>query len=182
MPCTLGRFPTVSGSKTAQECTNGRIRGSNPSRQSYALKKKINLIVPFCLVKISHTSENWPDPMLKRCTYVAIALEPVVREAFASAKNCPRPMNYSENTHHWGKDQCTAGIQFNKYAWDLNLGQQDGRPRRIQKPIPAPHQNTTNSLLKASTMKCDQIVRFIGFWATFQSLWQQLIYPNLLHS
>ena len=30
--------------------------------------------------------------------------------------------------------------------------------------------------------KCDQIGRFIGLWATFQSLWQQLICPNLLYS
>ena len=29
---------------------------------------------------------------------------------------------------------------------------------------------------------CDQIERFIGLWATFQSLWQQLICPNLLNS
>ena len=27
--------------------------------------------------------------------------------------------------------------------------------------------------------QCDQIGRFIGLWATFESLWQQLIYPNL---
>ena len=30
--------------------------------------------------------------------------------------------------------------------------------------------------------QCDQIGRFIGLWATFQSLWQQLISPNLLQS
>ena len=30
--------------------------------------------------------------------------------------------------------------------------------------------------------QCDQIGRFIGPWATLQSLWQQLICPNLLHS
>ena len=30
--------------------------------------------------------------------------------------------------------------------------------------------------------QCDQIGRFIGLCATFQSLWQQLICPNLLHS
>ena len=29
---------------------------------------------------------------------------------------------------------------------------------------------------------CDQIGRFIGLWATFSSLWQQLICPNLPHS
>ena len=27
--------------------------------------------------------------------------------------------------------------------------------------------------------QCDQIGQFIGLWATFQSLWQQLVYPNL---
>ena len=32
------------------------------------------------------------------------------------------------------------------------------------------------------TNQCDQIGRFIGLWATFQSLWQQLICPNLSHS
>ena len=30
--------------------------------------------------------------------------------------------------------------------------------------------------------QCDQIGRFIGLEATFQSLWQQLICPNTLHS
>ena len=30
--------------------------------------------------------------------------------------------------------------------------------------------------------QCDQIWRFFGIWATFQSLWQQLICPNILHS
>ena len=30
--------------------------------------------------------------------------------------------------------------------------------------------------------QCDQIGQFIGLWAIFQSLWQQLIYPNLPHS
>ena len=29
--------------------------------------------------------------------------------------------------------------------------------------------------------QCDQIGRFIVLWATFQSLWRQLICPNLLH-
>ena len=33
-----------------------------------------------------------------------------------------------------------------------------------------------------SSAQCDQIGRFIGLWTTFQSLWQQLICPNLLHS
>ena len=28
---------------------------------------------------------------------------------------------------------------------------------------------------------CDQIGRFIAFWATFQSLWQQLFCPNCPH-
>ena len=28
--------------------------------------------------------------------------------------------------------------------------------------------------------QCDQIGRFIALWANFQSLWQQLICPNLL--
>ena len=30
--------------------------------------------------------------------------------------------------------------------------------------------------------QCDQIGQFIGLWAFFQSLWQQLICPNLLQS
>ena len=29
---------------------------------------------------------------------------------------------------------------------------------------------------------CDQIGRFIGLWASFQSLWQQLVCPKLPHS
>ena len=32
-----------------------------------------------------------------------------------------------------------------------------------------------------SALQCDQIWRFIGLCATFQSLWQQLICPNLPH-
>ena len=35
---------------------------------------------------------------------------------------------------------------------------------------------------KVSELQCDQIGQFIGLWATFQSLWQQLICPNLQHS
>ena len=31
-------------------------------------------------------------------------------------------------------------------------------------------------------IQCDQIGRFIARWATFHSLWQQLIFPNLPHS
>ena len=34
----------------------------------------------------------------------------------------------------------------------------------------------------SSSDQCDQIGRFIGLWATFKSLWQQLICPNLPHS
>ena len=30
-----------------------------------------------------------------------------------------------------------------------------------------------------SLQQCDQIWRFFGLWATFESLWQQLICPNL---
>ena len=30
--------------------------------------------------------------------------------------------------------------------------------------------------------QCDQIGQFIGLWATFQSLWQKLVFPNLPHS
>ena len=30
--------------------------------------------------------------------------------------------------------------------------------------------------------QCDQIVRFITLWTTIQSLWQQSISPNFLHS
>ena len=37
-------------------------------------------------------------------------------------------------------------------------------------------------LIRLRLMQCDQIGRFIGIWATFQSLWQQLICPNLLYS
>ena len=33
-----------------------------------------------------------------------------------------------------------------------------------------------------SFKQCDQIGRFFALWATFSSLWQQLICPNLLHS
>ena len=33
-----------------------------------------------------------------------------------------------------------------------------------------------------SVDQCDQIGRFFGLWASFQSLWQQLICPNLPHS
>ena len=32
--------------------------------------------------------------------------------------------------------------------------------------------------IRVSKIQCDQIGRFIELWATFQSLWQQLICPN----
>ena len=32
-----------------------------------------------------------------------------------------------------------------------------------------------------TSVQCDQIVRFIALWASFQSLWQQLFYPNHPH-
>ena len=35
--------------------------------------------------------------------------------------------------------------------------------------------------LKITWGQCDQTGRFIGLWATFKSLWQQLIWPNLQH-
>ena len=31
---------------------------------------------------------------------------------------------------------------------------------------------------KLTTVQCDLIGQFIALWATFQSLWQQLFYPN----
>ena len=34
-------------------------------------------------------------------------------------------------------------------------------------------------LLQFCCDQCDQIWRFFGLWATFESLWQQLICPNL---
>ena len=37
-------------------------------------------------------------------------------------------------------------------------------------------------MLNSGNVQCDQIGRFNGLWATFQSFWQQLICPNLLHS
>ena len=33
-----------------------------------------------------------------------------------------------------------------------------------------------------NSLQCDRIGRFIGLWAAFQSIWQQLISPNLPHS
>ena len=35
---------------------------------------------------------------------------------------------------------------------------------------------------KQADRQCDQIGRFIGLWAPFQSLWQHLVGPNLPHS
>ena len=37
-------------------------------------------------------------------------------------------------------------------------------------------------LFEVTWWQCDQIWQFFGLWATFQSLWQQLICPNLPHS
>ena len=37
-------------------------------------------------------------------------------------------------------------------------------------------------MIDVNLIQCDQIGRFIGLWANFQCLWQQLICPNLLHS
>ena len=36
--------------------------------------------------------------------------------------------------------------------------------------------------LTVPSFQCDQIKQFIGLLATFQSLWQQLVCPNLPHS
>ena len=38
------------------------------------------------------------------------------------------------------------------------------------------------SFSEVITVQCDQIGRFIGLWAAFQSLWEQFICPNLIHS
>ena len=38
------------------------------------------------------------------------------------------------------------------------------------------------STFKHNYGQCDQIGRYIGLWVTFQSLWQQLACPNILHS
>ena len=35
--------------------------------------------------------------------------------------------------------------------------------------------------LPRSSYQCDQIGQFIGFWASIQSQWQQLFYPNCPH-
>ena len=42
--------------------------------------------------------------------------------------------------------------------------------------------NNFYAKLMSKLSQCDQIGPFIGLWATFQSLWQQLICPNLPHS
>ena len=39
----------------------------------------------------------------------------------------------------------------------------------------------TYLILHISHNQCDQIGRFIGLWGNFESLWQQLISPNLPH-
>ena len=36
-----------------------------------------------------------------------------------------------------------------------------------------------SALTRKGYLQCDQIWRFIGLWATFQSFWRQLICPNL---
>ena len=40
----------------------------------------------------------------------------------------------------------------------------------------------TSLAVDLSPPQCDQIGQFIGLWASFQSLWQQLVCPNLPHS
>ena len=35
---------------------------------------------------------------------------------------------------------------------------------------------------KQQSGQCDQIGRFIALWATYQSPWQQLFFPNRPHS
>ena len=45
----------------------------------------------------------------------------------------------------------------------------------------SPHTLAVLVLRQMGRQQCDQIGQFIGFWATFQSLWQQLICPNLPH-
>ena len=41
--------------------------------------------------------------------------------------------------------------------------------------------NSINNCFSAS-FQCDQVGQYFGLWATFESLWQQLICPNLPHS
>ena len=41
---------------------------------------------------------------------------------------------------------------------------------------------TQNFEQEKMCVQCDQISRFFGLWANFQSHWQQLICPNLPHS
>ena len=63
---------------------------------------------------------------------------------------------------------------------------------RYSNPRPFKHESSSittrpglppkNSRLLVTYKQCDQIWRFIGLWATFQSLWQQLIWPNISHS
>ena len=63
---------------------------------------------------------------------------------------------------------------------------------RYSNPRPSKHESSSittrpglppkNSRLLVTYKQCDQIWRFIGRWATFQSLWQQLIWPNISHS
>ena len=55
-----------------------------------------------------------------------------------------------------------------------------GRPRFLF--LRQDKKSVTNSASEVTCHQCDQIGKFIVLWATFQSLWQQLIHPNLPHS
>ena len=85
-------------------------------------------------------------------------------------------------------------------AWDSNPVPQNGRRRRNHGAMAATRiveclydrpkglrflhiSHSTTAFKKTSLSntfwQCDQIGRFIGLWATFESLWQQFICPNL---
>ena len=73
----------------------------------------------------------------------------------------------------------------------LNINEEEARDGPFLKHWAhgAPQQNQTwyghddsDGFCHCANYQCDQIGRFIGLWTTFQSLWQQFICPNVLHS
>ena len=90
----------------------------------------------------------------------------------------------SESTQLSGPEHVSAHRNFPSQDFSSNLSPPPPSSL-LQRPL---HLNFIASFLFRGSsdiftdMQCYQIGRFIRLRATFQSLWQQLISPNLLHS
>ena len=79
---------------------------------------------------------------------------------------------YIDSWLRWGKKYHIMG-QMNIIFWELTL---------VWRCMKRVESWCRSKLYEGGSKQYDQIGQLIGLWATFQSLWQQLICPNFLHS